>query len=183
MGRRPRAAAGARRLPGPTCGGRRRGRARPCGGAQLGSTPHGKAQSAAPTSRRLRFSVTSRRPGGVGQPPVRLRGTMENGSTGQMRSSNPPAKLRGVAPGLAGLGLGPDRTERRSRSVHKSAKTASRRWFGAFVYTVVTRVALGDTSVSATMGCLRRRWSPASAGHLLSACFGCPSRTLPLRCE
>ena len=38
----------------------------------------------------MRFSVTPRRPGGVGQPPARLRGTMENGSTGQMRSSNPP---------------------------------------------------------------------------------------------
>ena len=38
----------------------------------------------------MRLSVTSRRPGGVGQPPARLRGTMENGSTGQMRSSNPP---------------------------------------------------------------------------------------------
>ena len=38
----------------------------------------------------MRFSVTSRHPGGVGQPPARLRGTMENGSTGQMRSSNPP---------------------------------------------------------------------------------------------
>ena len=39
---------------------------------------------------RLRFSVTSRRPGGVGQPPARLRGTMGNGPTGQTRSSNPP---------------------------------------------------------------------------------------------
>ena len=31
-----------------------------------------------------------RRPGSVEQPPASLRGTMENGSTGQMRSSNPP---------------------------------------------------------------------------------------------
>ena len=38
----------------------------------------------------MRLSVTWRRPEGVGQPPARLRGTMENGSTGQMRSSNPP---------------------------------------------------------------------------------------------
>ena len=38
----------------------------------------------------MRLSVTSRRPGGVGQPPARLRGTMKNASTGQMRSSNPP---------------------------------------------------------------------------------------------
>ena len=52
----------------------------------LGEVPH---------RARMRFSVTSRRPGGVGQPPARLRGTMENASTGQMRSSNPPARLRG----------------------------------------------------------------------------------------
>ena len=38
----------------------------------------------------MRLSVTLRRPGCAGQPPVRLRGTMENGPTGQMRSSTPP---------------------------------------------------------------------------------------------
>ena len=184
-----------------TAPGLRRRAARPCGGAQLGSTPHGKAQSAAPTSRRLRFSITLP-PGRRGtQPPASLRGTMENGPTGQMRSSNPPPGCGGVAPGPAGLGLGPWRTERRSRSVHRLTKMASRRRFRAFVYTVATRVALCDTSVSTTMGCLRHRWSPASAGHpqhterrpdvrsmrlsnsFLSACFGCPSRTLPLRSE
>ena len=181
MGRRPRAAAGARRLPGPTCGGRRRGRARPCGGAQLGSTPHGKAQSAAPTSRRLHFSVTSLPGRRRAQPPASLRGTMENGSTGQMRSSNPPPGWRGVCA-----------KARRSRPSGPTARKDA---------VVATRVTLGDTSVSATMGCLRRRWSPASAGHpqhtkrrsdvrsmrlsgsFLSAYFGCPSRTLPLRCE
>ena len=68
---------------------------RPHGEAHPGPAPHGKAQSATPTSRRMHFSVTSRRPGGVEQPPARLRGTMENGPTGQMRSSNPPARLRG----------------------------------------------------------------------------------------
>ena len=31
------------------------------------------------------------------------------------------------------------------RSVHRSAKTASRRWFGAFVYTVATRFAKAST--------------------------------------
>ena len=51
---------------------------------------HGKTHSAIPRSHRLRLSVTLRRPGGVGQPPARLRGTMENASTGQTRSSNPP---------------------------------------------------------------------------------------------
>ena len=56
----------------------------------LQPTSHGKPHSAIPRSRRLRFSVTSRRPGGVGQPPARLRGTMGNGPTGQTRSGNPP---------------------------------------------------------------------------------------------
>ena len=85
-------------------GGRRWGCAQPCGGAHSGPTPHGKAQSAAPASRRLRFSVTLP-PGRRGaQPPASLRGTMENGPTGQMRSSNPPPGCGGVAPGPAGLG-------------------------------------------------------------------------------
>ena len=36
------------------------------------------------------------RPGGRGtKPPASLRGTMESGPTGQTRSSNPPARLRG----------------------------------------------------------------------------------------
>ena len=40
------------------------------------------------------------RSGGVGHnPPASLRGTMENGSTGQTCSSNPPPGWRGVAPG------------------------------------------------------------------------------------
>ena len=64
----------------------------------LQPTPHGKAHSAIPRSRRMRLSVTLRCPGGVGQPPARLRGTMENASTGQMRSSNrPPACGAGCA--------------------------------------------------------------------------------------
>ena len=44
------------------------------------------------------------------QPSCRL----ESGPTGQMRSGNRPPSRRGVAPESAGLGLGPDRTERRS---------------------------------------------------------------------
>ena len=41
-----------------------------------------------------------RRPGGVGHnPPASLRGTMENGPTGQTCSSNPPPGCGGVAPG------------------------------------------------------------------------------------
>ena len=86
-------------------------RVRPHGEAHPGPTPHGEAQSAAPMSRRMRLSVRGypqsalfrdpnlpecafplrRRPGGAGRdPPAGLRGTMESGSTGQMRSSNPP---------------------------------------------------------------------------------------------
>ena len=53
---------------------------------------------------------------------------------------------------------------RRRRSVHRLAKMASRRRFGAFVYTVATRVAirivtraaLGGTSASTTTACRRR---------------------------
>ena len=52
---------------------------------------------------RMRFSVTSRHPGSVEQPPARLRGTMGNGSTGQMRSSNPPPAC-GALWGMAQLG-------------------------------------------------------------------------------
>ena len=64
--------------------------------------------------RRVRLSVTSP-PGRRGtKPPASLRGTMENASTGQMCSSNPPPGCGGVAPGPAGPGLGPGRTERRS---------------------------------------------------------------------
>ena len=42
------------------------------------------------------------------------------------------------------------------RSVHRSAKTASRSRFGAFVYTVVPRAASGGTSASTAMVCRRR---------------------------
>ena len=110
--------------------------------------------------RRVRLSVTSP-PGRRGtKPPASLRGTMESGPTGQMRSSNPPPACGGVVPGPAGLGLGSDRTERRSGSVRKSAKTASRRWFGAFVYTVaselhwVTRVSQPPWDACGTDGVL-----------------------------
>ena len=82
-----------------TAPGLRRRAVRPCGGAHPGPTPHGKAQSATPTSRRMRLSVTSP-PGGRGaQPPASLRGTMKSGPTGQMRSSNPPP---GCGGGCAG---------------------------------------------------------------------------------
>ena len=94
--------AGVRRPPGlrGTAPGPQRGtHVRTHGGAHLGPTPHEKAQSAAPASRRMRFSVTSP-PGRRGaRPPASLRGTMESGPTGQMRSSNPPP---GCGGGCAG---------------------------------------------------------------------------------
>ena len=52
--------------------------------------PHDSAGGEGIRRHRMRFSVTSRHPGSVEQPPASLRGTMGNGSTGQMRSSNPP---------------------------------------------------------------------------------------------
>ena len=77
---------GARRPPGRGEGPRVRTR----GEVHPGPTPHEKAQSVAPMSRRLRLSVTSL-PGGRGaKPPASLRGTMGSGPTGQMRSGNPP---------------------------------------------------------------------------------------------
>ena len=52
--------------------------------------PHGKAHFVGFGGRRMRLSVTSP-PGRCGtKPPASLRGTMENGPTGQTCSSNPP---------------------------------------------------------------------------------------------
>ena len=65
--------------------------------------PHGSAGGEGIRRHRMRFSVTSRHPGSVEQPPARLRGTMGNGSTGQMRSSNPPPAC-GALWGMAQLG-------------------------------------------------------------------------------
>ena len=51
------------------------------------------------------------------------------------------------------------------RSVHRSAEMASRRRFGAFVYTVATRAAPGGTSASTTMACrLRLLAGPSRLG-------------------
>ena len=73
--------------------------------------PHGKAQFGWSEARRMRLSVRTRAQNALSRdvprpecafpsrrgarevwdnPPARLRGTMENASTGQMRSSNPP---------------------------------------------------------------------------------------------
>ena len=59
------------------------------------STPHGKAYSVGLGGRRVRLSVTSPPEGRGAQPPASLRGTMENASTGQTRSSNPPPACGG----------------------------------------------------------------------------------------
>ena len=74
-------------------------RSSPIGKTQFGVASYGKAHSVGLGGCRLRFSVTSP-PGRRGtQPPASLRGTMENGPTGQTRSSNPPARLRGGCAG------------------------------------------------------------------------------------
>ena len=57
----------------------------------LAATPLTKRRILYASSRaECAFPVTLRCPGSVGQPPARLRGTLENSPTGQMRSSNPP---------------------------------------------------------------------------------------------
>ena len=59
---------------------------------------------------------------------------------GKCARTTPRQAGGGLRQGPQVSAVGPDRTERRSRSVHKSAKTASRRWFGAFVYTVASEL-------------------------------------------
>ena len=87
-----------------TVPGLRRRAARPCGEAQLGPTPHGKAQSEASASRRLRFSVTSS-PGRRGtQPPRQPAGHYEKWPNWANALEQPPARLRGGVPGPAGFG-------------------------------------------------------------------------------
>ena len=63
---------------------------------------YGKVHSVGLGGCRLRFSVTSPSGRRGTQPPASLRGTMENGPTGQMRSSNPPP---GCGGGCAGARL------------------------------------------------------------------------------
>ena len=81
------------------CGRRRRGRAYgPTEGRSLARRP-AERRSLRPPRRAVRFSVTSP-PGRRGtKPPASLRGTMENGSTGQMRSGNPPPSCGGGCAG------------------------------------------------------------------------------------
>ena len=78
-----------------TAPGLRRRAVRPCGGAQPGPTPHGKAQSEASASRRMRFSVTSP-PGRCGaQPPRQPVGHYEKWPNWANALEQPPARLRG----------------------------------------------------------------------------------------
>ena len=108
---------GARRPPGlrGTAPVLRRRAARPHGGAHPGPAPHGEEQSAAPISRKLRFSVTSP-PGRRGARPPRQPaghyGTWPNWANAL--GQPPPPACGVVAPGPAGPGLGPGCTERRS---------------------------------------------------------------------
>ena len=94
-----------------TAPGLRRRAVRPCGGAQPGPTPHGKAQSEASASRRLRFSVTLP-PGRRGtQPPRQPAGHYEKWPNWANALEQPPARLAG---GCA--------RARRSRSVGPTAR-------------------------------------------------------------
>ena len=61
----------------------------------LQPTPHGKAHSAIPRSRRMRLSVTPRRPGGVGQPPRQAAGHYGECLNWANALEQPPASLRG----------------------------------------------------------------------------------------
>ena len=81
-----------------------------------------------------------RRPGGVGLRSERL------GITGAMG----PSTLWDPWPyPVARAAVG-------TKSVHRSAKTASRSRFGAFVYTIATRAASGGTRASTAMARRRR---------------------------
>ena len=134
---------------------------RPRGGAYPGPTPHGKAQSAAPASRRLRFSVTLPPGRSAGRnPPPACGALWKIAQLGKCAHTTPRQAAGGLRQGPQASAVGPDRTERRSRSVHKSAKMTSRRWFGAFVYTVaselhwVTRVSQPPWDACGTDGVL-----------------------------
>ena len=61
----------------------------------LPPAPHGKAHSAIPRSRRMRLSVTLRRPGGVGQPPRQAAGHYGECLNWANALEQPPASLRG----------------------------------------------------------------------------------------
>ena len=71
-------------------------RSSPIGKTQFEVASYGKAHSVGFGGRRVRLSVTSP-PGRCGtKPPASLRGTMENGPTRQMRSSNPRQAAGGL---------------------------------------------------------------------------------------
>ena len=81
----------------------------------------------------------------------------------QIGGNGPSVPFWGIRVHCCAVGLGCGWPWDRN-SVHKSVEMASQRRFGAFVYTVATRVAIriatrvapGGTSVSATMACRRR---------------------------
>ena len=92
----------------------RRRAARPHGGAHLGPTPHGEAQSAASTSRRMRFSVTSP-PGERGtQPPPACGALWRVAQLGKRARATPRQPAGGVRRGPQASAGGPGLTEKRS---------------------------------------------------------------------
>ena len=77
--------------------------------------PHGKAHSAIPRSRKLRLSVTLRRPGGVGQPPPPGCGALwRMAQLGKCARATPRQPAGRVARGSADLGSESGLTERRT---------------------------------------------------------------------
>ena len=80
----------------------RRRAVRPHGGAPPGPTPHGEAQSAAPTSRRMRFSVTSPLGRRGAQPPRQPAGHYGEWPNWANALGQPPARLRGGCAGACG---------------------------------------------------------------------------------
>ena len=116
-------------------------RVRPHGEAHPGPTPHGETRPAAPMSRRMCFSVTLP-PGRRGaQPPRQPAGHYEKWLNWANALAQPPARLRGgLRRGPAGVGLGPDCTEKRSLRVgpHGKAQCA---WLLAYRMRLLVRRA------------------------------------------
>ena len=136
-------------------------RVRPHGEAHPGPTPHGEAQPAAPMSRRMRLSVRGypqsalfrdpghpkcafplrRRPGGAGRnPPPACGALWKVAQLGKCARATPRQAAGGLRRGPAGVGLGPDRTEKRSLRVgpHGKAQCA---WLLAYRMRLLVRRA------------------------------------------
>ena len=134
---------------------------------------HGKAHSAIPRSRRLRLSVTSRRPGGVVQPPRQAAGHYGECLNWANALEQPPARLRGglrECPQISVRSLTSRKSalcSRRNRnSVHKCPKTAPRGRFRRSVYTLCPHGRSRDRVVGPRVPQRRRPMAPVMPGYL-----------------